>query len=64
MKSKYTDPVFSMYSPLNRCAVSCYFIVVFPGHIHWVIPVYTTFTNFSMKFHLMCKVYTDVDDIK
>ena len=21
---------------------------------------YTTFTNFSMKYHLMCKVYTDV----
>ena len=26
--------------------------------------LYTTFTNFSMKYHLMCKVYTDVDDIK
>ena len=22
--------------------------------------LYTTFTNFSMKYHLMCKVYTDV----
>ena len=27
-------------------------------------PVYTTFTNFSMKYHLMCKVYTDVGGIK
>ena len=25
---------------------------------------YTTFTNFSMKYHLMCKVYTDVGGIK
>ena len=23
-----------------------------------------TFTNFSMKYHLMCKVYTDVGGIK
>ena len=27
-------------------------------------PHYTTFTNFSMKYHLMCKVYTDVGGIK
>ena len=26
--------------------------------------LYTTFTNFSMKYHLMCKVYTDVSGIK
>ena len=26
--------------------------------------LYTTFTNFSMKYHLMCKVYTDVGGIK
>ena len=26
--------------------------------------VNTTFTNFSMEYHLMCKVYTDVGDIK
>ena len=26
--------------------------------------VYTTFTNFNMKYHLMCKVYTDVGGIK
>ena len=25
---------------------------------------YTTFTNFSMKYHLMCKVFTDVGGIK
>ena len=25
---------------------------------------YTTFTNFNMKYHLMCKVYTDVGGIK
>ena len=25
---------------------------------------YTTFTNFSMEYHLMCKVYTDVGGIK
>ena len=25
---------------------------------------YTTFTNLSMKYHLMCKVYTDVGGIK
>ena len=25
---------------------------------------YTTFTNFSMIYHLMCKVYTDVGGIK
>ena len=25
---------------------------------------YTTFTNFSMKYHLMCKVYTEVSGIK
>ena len=27
-------------------------------------PIYTTFTNFSMDYHLMCKVYTDVGGIK
>ena len=26
--------------------------------------IYTTFTNFSMEYHLMCKVYTDVGGIK
>ena len=26
--------------------------------------IYTTFTNFSMKYHMMCKVYTDVGGIK
>ena len=26
--------------------------------------IYTTLTNFSMKYHLMCKVYTDVGGIK
>ena len=26
--------------------------------------VYTTFINFSMEYHLMCKVYTDVGGIK
>ena len=26
--------------------------------------VYTTFTNLSMEYHLMCKVYTDVGGIK
>ena len=25
---------------------------------------YTTFTNFSTEYHLMCKVYTDVGGIK
>ena len=25
---------------------------------------YTTFTDFSVKFHLICKVYTDVGGIK
>ena len=25
---------------------------------------YITFTNFSMEYHLMCKVYTDEDGIK
>ena len=25
---------------------------------------YTTITNFSMKYHSMCKVYTDVGGIK
>ena len=25
---------------------------------------YTTFANFSMEYHLMCKVYTDVGGIK
>ena len=28
------------------------------------INVYTIFTNFSMKYYLMCKVYTDVGGIK
>ena len=28
------------------------------------IPIYTTLTDFSMKCHLMCKVYTDVGGIK
>ena len=28
------------------------------------IYIYTTFTNFSMKYHVMCKVYTDVGGIK
>ena len=26
--------------------------------------IYTTLTNFSTKYHLMCKVYTDVGGIK
>ena len=26
--------------------------------------IYTTFTNFSMEYHLMCRVYTDVGGIK
>ena len=26
--------------------------------------IYTTFTNLSMKYHLMYKVYTDVGGIK
>ena len=26
--------------------------------------IYTTFTNFNMKYHLMFKVYTDVGGIK
>ena len=26
--------------------------------------IYTTFTNFSMKYLVMCKVYTDVGGIK
>ena len=26
--------------------------------------IYTTFTNFSMEYHLMYKVYTDVGGIK
>ena len=30
----------------------------------WCALPYTTFTNFSMKYHLMCKVYTDVGGIK
>ena len=25
--------------------------------------IYTTFTNFSMRYLVMCKVYTDVGDI-
>ena len=25
---------------------------------------YTTFADFSMKYHLMCKVYTDIGGIK
>ena len=25
---------------------------------------YTTFTKFSVEYHLMCKVYTDVGGIK
>ena len=28
------------------------------------ISPYTTFTNFSMEYHLMCKVYTGVGGIK
>ena len=26
--------------------------------------IYTTFANFSMKYHLMFKIYTDVGGIK
>ena len=26
--------------------------------------LYTTFTNYNMKYLVMCKVYTDVDGIK
>ena len=29
-----------------------------------VIDLYTTFSNFSMKYLMMCKVYTDVGGIK
>ena len=29
-----------------------------------VVKVYTTFTNFSMKYLVMCKVYIDVGGIK
>ena len=32
--------------------------------ILYVISHYTTFTNFSMKYLMMCKVYTDVGGIK
>ena len=34
---------------------------------HLAIPnerYYTTFTNFSMKYHLVCKVYTDLGGLK
>ena len=42
---------------------------VMRGHNQETIPnvhiyVYTTFTNFSMKYLVMCKVYTDVGGIK
>ena len=30
----------------------------------WMLFFYTTFTNFSMEYYLMCKVYTDVGGIK
>ena len=29
-----------------------------------IISIYTTFTNLSMQYHLICKVYTDVGGIK
>ena len=35
-----------------------------PMHFGVFICDYTTFTNFSIKYHLMCKVYTDVGGIK
>ena len=28
------------------------------------LPIYTSFTNFSIKYHLMFKVYTDLGGIK
>ena len=28
------------------------------------VTAYTTITNFSKKYHLLCKVYTDVRGIK
>ena len=30
----------------------------------WIYKLYTTLTNFSTKFLVMCKVYTDVGGIK
>ena len=37
------------------------------GHAVLAVPAgsdYTTFTNLSMKYLVMCKVYTDVEGIK
>ena len=35
---------------------------------HWIFigykPIYTNFTNFSIKYLVMCKVYTEVGGIK
>ena len=38
-------------------------VVVCP-HLGLIINIYTTLTDFSMKYLLMCKVYTDVGGIK
>ena len=53
-------------------------IVIFPGHFHLMLLLaldvtielplgaicYTALTNFSTKYLMMCKVYTDVGGIK
>ena len=38
------------------------FAVLFSGNL--IINFYTTFTNFSTKYPVMCKVYTNVGGIK
>ena len=45
-------------------SVACFWI---PFELKWFpcyVLHYTTFTNLSMEYHLMCKVYTDVGGIR
>ena len=58
----------SKFSP--RCMWGCVPVLFCNVNLH-IVPLaydnrvnYTTFTNFSMKYHLMCNVYTDVGGIK
>ena len=65
---KITDPHWTLkFMPCSKKAIFdlLNFVTVY-GYLFVDIDkiFYTTFTNFSMKYLVMCKVYTDVGGIK
>ena len=49
---------------LEAISINSLYFVEIKEKTSKVTKIYTTFTNFSMKYYLMCKVYTDVGGIK